>query len=540
MTKELPQHWIKTTLGEISLKPQYGWTSKTASKGDLRYLRTSDISTGKVNWKTVPFCEKEPYFKEDFLIKKGDILISRSGTIGISYLVEEIPFDCVFASYLIRFQPTLVNRKYIYYFLQSNFYWNAVLQDKGGVSIPNVNAKQLSALEIPLPPRKEQNKIVQTLDTLFTKLDLFKRRLENIPKLLKAYKNLVLRNAITGDLTKGWRQKNQNKLTPVELGTEDYSINTNFKEQIPLPTKWSWVALGNYAKCKRGKFSARPRNDPQFYDGKYPFIQIGDLPKNGGFIHSHKQTLNKRGLGVSKLFSKNTIAIAIVGATIGNTGILDYDMCFPDSLIGIDTEIDYSNFFIEYYLRQEKNNLREISYSSGGQPNIKLPIIKSYPLPLPPLEEQKEIVKRVDNLFKKANMLENYYLDALLYFENINKVILQKAFTGELVKPVNDETTVVELLENIKIENEKLETEIREIKRERPKVKKMKPTNKNIYDVLKTSKKTEMLAKEVWKKSKYRNDIEKFYKNLRDEIETKKRVRETKVVTGEGSVLSLR
>jgi type I restriction enzyme, S subunit len=87
-------------------------------------------------------------------------------------------------------------------------------------------------------------------------------------------------------------------------------------------------------------------------------------------------------------------------------------MCFPDSLVGIDTGIDYSNFYTEYYLRTEKENLRKISYASGGQPNIKLETLNTYPLPIPTLDEQKEIVRKVEELFHFADSIEARYQKA--------------------------------------------------------------------------------------------------------------------------------
>ena len=87
---------------------------------------------------------------------------------------------------------------------------------------------------------------------------------------------------------------------------------------------------------------------------------------------SHTQTLNEKGLSVSKKFPKGTAVIAIVGATIGNTGLLAYDMCFPDSLVGLETGTPEGNRFVQLFLRHRKHAIRRSSYSSGGQPNIKL------------------------------------------------------------------------------------------------------------------------------------------------------------------------
>jgi type I restriction enzyme, S subunit len=127
------------------------------------------------------------------------------------------------------------------------------------------------------------------------------------------------------------------------------------------------------------------------------------------------------------------VAVAIVGATIGNTGILDYEMCFPDSLIGIETGFEAGNRFLEYYFRFQKEKLRSISYASGGQPNIKLETLNAYPLPLPPREEQGELVRRVESFFNLADKIERRVETELLRTEKMTQAILAKAFRGELV-----------------------------------------------------------------------------------------------------------
>jgi type I restriction enzyme S subunit len=161
-------------------------------------------------------------------------------------------------------------------------------------------------------------------------------------------------------------------------------------------------------------------------------------------ISSHRQTLNERELSVSRLFPKYTVAVAIVGATIGNTGVLAYDMCFPDSLVGIDTESHVGNLYLEYFLRNEKERIRTTSYSSGGQPNIKLETLNPYPLPLPPFEEQNEIVRRIETRHEKAKA----------HLNKLTQSILAKAFHGELVPQDPNDVPATLLLERIRAERE--------------------------------------------------------------------------------------
>jgi type I restriction enzyme S subunit len=285
-----------------------------------------------------------------------------------------------------------------------------------------------------LPPLAEQNRIVAKIAALLEQTNAARVRLANVPTLLKRFRQSVLVAACSGRLTEEWRDKQRKPETAENLiKTEQYSMlepEGGFEE---LPEGWIWTALGNYGRCSRGRFSVRPRNDPAYYDGPHPFIQIGDLPPEGGWIASHRQTLNDRGLAVSKKFPVGTAVIAIVGATIGNTGLLAYDMCFPDSIIGIETGTEEGNRYIELYLRHKKLEIRNASYSSGGQPNIKLEVLNPYPLALPPLDEQREIVGRVEALFALADRIQNRVRAASVQAERLPQAVLSKAFRGELV-----------------------------------------------------------------------------------------------------------
>ena len=102
---ELPKGWIVVTLGEVCSKPQYGYTTKSCPEGRVQYLRTTDLSSGKVNWGTVPYCLTEPDKVDKYQLEHNDIVISRAGSVGYHHLIKSPPNNAVFASYLIRFKP---------------------------------------------------------------------------------------------------------------------------------------------------------------------------------------------------------------------------------------------------------------------------------------------------------------------------------------------------------------------------------------------------------------------------------------------------
>jgi len=197
----LPKSWALETLGSLCEKSQYGWTTKADKAGDgVKFLRTTDITPGVVDWSSVPYCVEAPSDLEKYLIKDGDILISRTGSIGVNYLVVK-PEPAVFASYLIRFRPkTSISTKYLKYYLQSPAYWRAINTGKKGIAVQNVNATMLSRIPVPVAPPDVQVEIVAELEKQFSRLDEAVANLQRVKANLKRYKASVLKDAVEGRL----------------------------------------------------------------------------------------------------------------------------------------------------------------------------------------------------------------------------------------------------------------------------------------------------------------------------------------------------
>jgi type I restriction enzyme, S subunit len=155
------------------------------------------------------------------------------------------------------------------------------------------------------------------------------------------------------------------------------------------PEGWEQTILGEIASIERGKFSHRPRNDPRFFGGQYPFVQTGDVAACGGLITKFSQTLNEEGLAVSRLFPAGTIVITIA-ANIGDTGIAQFPVAFPDSLVGIQAGPRVDCRYLEFSLRSRKKALEEAA-PQNAQKNINLETLRPLAIPLPPLPEQRKI-----------------------------------------------------------------------------------------------------------------------------------------------------
>lgn len=171
---EIPESWKWCHMKGITQKIHYGFTASAANAGNAKLLRITDIQDGRVNWDTVPFCDVPEKKLASCKLGESDVVIARTGgTIGKSFLLTDVSDVAVFASYLIRLIPCaeVVNPKYLMVFLNSPEYWKQLKAMSQGTGQPNVNAKSLSTLLLPLPPLDEQARIVAKVEELLKHVD---------------------------------------------------------------------------------------------------------------------------------------------------------------------------------------------------------------------------------------------------------------------------------------------------------------------------------------------------------------------------------
>ena len=191
------------------------------------------------------------------------------------------------------------------------------------------------------------------------------------------------------------------------------------------PENWKEKILSEIAKVERGRFSARPRNDSQYYGGKIPFIQTGNITASNGYIKNYSQTLNNKGLKVSKKFPKGTILITIA-ANIGDTAIATFEVACPDSIVGITPLKNINGIWLSYYLKTRKNYL-ESQATQNAQKNINLQTLKPLRLSVPPLSEQKKIAE-ILSTWDRAIELTEKLIEAK---EKKKRGLMQQLLTGK-------------------------------------------------------------------------------------------------------------
>jgi type I restriction enzyme S subunit len=174
-----------------------------------------------------------------------------------------------------------------------------------------------------------------------------------------------------------------------------------FGDPVRNSMGWSVYELSELASVERGKFTPRPRNDPSYYGGRFPFIQTGDISTSRGRLRFWTQTLNEKGAKVSRRFPPGTVVIAIVGATIGMTAILEVDVHCPDSVVGIQVNPNTATKeYIEFLLRFWRPVFLAQAPETA-RANINLDTLRPLPIPLPPLPLQQKfaaIVERVERV----------------------------------------------------------------------------------------------------------------------------------------------
>ncbi|MCO6044139.1 restriction endonuclease subunit S [Aeoliella sp. ICT_H6.2] len=261
----------------------------------------------------------------------------------------------------------------------------------GGVGLKHVTRGVVAGLEIPLPPLAEQKRIAAILD----KADAVRRKRQRAIQLADEF----LKSAF------------------LEM----------FGDPVTNPKGWEVVKLEEIAAVNRGKFTPRPRNDPRFYGGVYPFIQTGELARTDGTLHSYSQTLNEEGIKVSRKFRKGTIAIAIA-ANIGDTAILGFDAYATDSVVGIEVnEENARKEFIEYWLRFQQDVLKAKAPETA-QKNINLAVLRPLPTILPPMVLQSAFAE----VYCRTEQSHDSHEMALKASTDLFNSLVQRAFRGEL------------------------------------------------------------------------------------------------------------
>ncbi len=418
---DIPENWKWVRWGNLSKFIQYGLNEPAKSSGEFKYVRISDIQDGKVNWENTPYCDISSAEAKSYLLKSNDILFARTGgTVGKSFLVENVPCDAVFAGYLIRTQCSdNVCPKYCKLFMESNLYWNQLRSGTVATAQPNCNGTTLSKMMIPLPPLAEQKRIVAKVESYLSVIekaeDLLKRKVD----LDGQIKEKILQMAIQGklveqrpeegtaeDLYQQIQEEKQNLIKEGKLKKEK-TLAPIEDDEIPfdIPENWKWVRWGNLSK-----FIQYGLNEPAKSSGEFKYVRISDIQDGKVNWENTPYCDISSAEAKSYLLKSNDILFARTGGTVGKSFLVENVPCdavFAGYLIRTQCSDNvcpkYCKLFMESNLYW--NQLRSGTVATA-QPNCNGTTLSKMMIPLPPLAEQKRIVAKVEELLALCDKLK--------------------------------------------------------------------------------------------------------------------------------------
>lgn len=492
--RELPEGWAWTSLGEVSSRPQYGWTTKGTGKGRIKLLRTTDLAGGSPRWPSVPFCAEDPPEPAKYRLTNGDIVISRAGSVGVSALLRRPLPLAVFASYLIRFKVSGVAPEYIALYLQTPDYWDAVSKSASGIAMPNVNAKKLAALPVPVAPGAEQPRIVVRVEALFAKLDDGVAALKRAEANLQRYRASVLKAAVEGQLTARWRSENPPDETGEELlrrilgerrkRWEEEQLagfaakgrkpprnwQSKYKEPVapdtadlpPLPEGWCWATVDQAARVIGGLTKNPARGE---IATRYPYLRVANVYADRLKLDDVK-TIGVAESELERVLLRAGDLLVVEGngsaEQIGRVAEWQGELttcCHQNHLIKVRCDHDRAclpRWLLLWLLSPlGRRTVLDKASSTSGLYTLSLSKVRALPFPLAPWREQIEAAKLADSLREAGRLARGRVREGLdAQSAALRQSILKRAFEGRLVPQDPDDEPAAVLLERIRAARE--------------------------------------------------------------------------------------
>lgn len=435
---EVPENWVWVRLGSLLKEIKNGTTIKQDKSGNgFSVTRIESLQNQTIDLMRVGTILETEKIKETDWYKSGDITLSHINSIehvGKTALITDAMLPLVHGMNLLRLRFFEIYTPDLFQLYSQTYQYKNEIRSRINMAVNQVsiNQKQLSSLEIPLPPLSEQQRIVERIEELFAKLDEAKERLQEVAESFAVRKAAILHKAFTGELTKQWRREN---------GVSDESWEEKKGEEF-----FEYVTSGSRGWAK-------------YYSDKGSiFVRMGNL--NHGTIELDFSDIQYVELpdqveGQRSKLQKNDILISIT-ADVGMIGLVREDMdAYINQHVALARPKDnlYAEFLAWYFvsdvgLKQMQNKQRGATKIGLGLQDIRNIILK-----IPTLPEQHEIVRLIDALLARERAAQQAAEQALASIDLMKKSILARAFRGELSTNKASEASALELLKQVLAEN---------------------------------------------------------------------------------------
>lgn len=365
-------------------------------------------------------------YADEFVVKKGDLLIGMDGDFNSALWDGEASLLNQRVCRLFPNEEFLL-KKFIYYGVGG--YLDVINQNTSSVTVKHLSSRDILKIPFPLPPLAEQNRIVEKLDRLFSSLEIVRAKLDVIPHLLKDFGQAVLSQAVTGKLTVKWKEGKKMK---------------------------SWSYESTQKCCEKVQSGGTPKGSA-FETTGIPFLKGYNI-QNQKIDFEYKPQYVSNEIQNSQIKKSKAypgdVVMNIVGPPLNKVAIIPED--FPEwNLNQAITLFRPKSYLLSkylYYFFCEGRSVREIMIDTKGvvgQINISLSQCRNFEIFIPPIEEQYEIVSRIETLFTKADIIQKQYQVLKAKIDALPQTILAKAFKGELVAQDPNDEPATELLKRI-------------------------------------------------------------------------------------------
>ncbi|MEJ5240897.1 MAG: restriction endonuclease subunit S, partial [Anaerolineales bacterium] len=384
----LPEEWRVVRLGEVFEITQ-GKSLSTKRNQGVRprpFLRTSNVYWGYLDLSKLDVMDFTEEEEKKFALQYGDLLVCEGGDVGRTAMWEEQMQQVYFQNHLhrLRARDNSVAPAFVMYWMQTAFtLLNLYSGTSNKTTIPNLSQGRLAAFPIPLPPLAEQRAIAHVLRTVQEAKEATARVIAAARELKKSLmRHLFTYGPVPAD------QTDQMPLQDTEIG--------------PIPAHWRVVRLGEVGEIVTGK--TPPTSNDEYWDGTIPFITPVDL--EGKPIVRALRTISKKGLTKTKALSRSSVLVSCIGY-IGKTGLVDTDLAATNQQINaiIPHEEIASSFYLLYVLTYLAPNLAARARMTTV-PILSKAGLSVFPIPLPPLAEQREIARILQAVDEKIRAEE--------------------------------------------------------------------------------------------------------------------------------------
>jgi type I restriction enzyme, S subunit len=452
MIEDLPEQWIITTIDQVTIntlqrQPQQDESFVYIDIGSIDREQKQIVTPQKMLGQDAPSRARK-------VVQTGDVLVSttRPNLNAVAMVAAELNNQVASTGFDVLRAPN-IDPRWLFYIVRTTDFVQTMSELVQGALYPAIRSKDVRSFEIPIAPLNEQKRIADKLDRLLAKVDNCRERLDLSLLIFRKFRHSILTNAVSGKLSEDWRENNQyesaselidkikaSRLLSVKRESDIHKISIFYENIIipdrnkdSLPVSWVSCQIGAIGNVSNG--STPSRKNIEYWNGDIPWVSSGEV--NNSLISQTKEKITRKGYENTSihLLPINTVLIAMIGEgkTRGQTAILKTQACINQNIAAVVTNREYISSEYLWYWFQAKYEENRMAGSGTGPQALNSQKVRELPFNLPPIEEQKEIVRQIEKLFDFADRLEARYQTARAQIDKLTPALLDKAFKGELV-----------------------------------------------------------------------------------------------------------